>query len=215
MPAIYPSLINADLLNLEATIKALDPYCAGYHIDIMDNHWVPNLTWGHQFTNAIAQATTKKIWVHLMVDNPESLIRRLILPADSLVSIHIESQIGKTKTLALIKENNWQASIAISPKTAIKEIIPFLPLINQALVMSVNPGYSGQEFMPSALDRIKELKRLIQDLSSACVVGVDGGIASTNIHHLIAAGADDLAIASAIFDHNNPVDNLIALKKLL
>ena len=154
---IYPSLISADLLNLETVIKNLEPHCDGFHIDIMDNHFVPNLTWGPMFIKAIAQATEKPLFIHLMIDNPEDFLEKIHIKRASTVSFHIENTKNILQTIKRIKENKWHANIAIKPNTPLDELKPFLNDISSVLLMSVEPGFSGQQFLNSSLDRLKEL----------------------------------------------------------
>jgi ribulose-phosphate 3-epimerase len=211
MATIYPSLISADLLNLEQTIKKLDPYCAGYHLDIMDNHFVPNLTWGPAFINAINAITTKQMWVHLMVDNPESIIRSLILKPKSIISFHIETKYKITNIIDLIKEKNWLPSIAINPKTDIAQTFSFLPGISQVLIMSVEPGFSGQALIPFTMDKVVALIDYRKQHGLSFSTAMDGGIAIENIAHLTQLGVDQFAVASTIFKASDPV---VVLKEL-
>lgn len=157
---IYPSLMAANPLNFGFIIDQLDPYCAGYHLDIMDNHFVPNLTFGPAIVNKLATATKRPFWVHLMVENPQSLIDQFILPPASLITIHIGSTSEIKKTLTRIREKNYSPGIAFSPKNKPQEIIPYLNLIDQVLVMSVEPGFSGQQFLPNAVDRLDEVAKI-------------------------------------------------------
>ncbi|MCX5925369.1 MAG: ribulose-phosphate 3-epimerase [Candidatus Dependentiae bacterium] len=129
MAYIFPSLISSDLLHLEKTIKNLSPHSAGYHIDIMDNHFVPNLTWGLPFIAAISTVATKPLWIHLMVDNPETWVTTMQIPQGSIISFHLEAVADSKKIYALIaaiQKKKWRASIAISPDTDIEKLFPFL-----------------------------------------------------------------------------------------
>jgi ribulose-phosphate 3-epimerase len=212
MKAIYPSLISADLLNLGSVIKTLDPYCAGYHLDVMDNHFVPNLTWGPAFINALAAATNRPSWVHLMIDNPEAMINQLQLPKGSLVSIHIENNSKIKQCLNRIKENGWLTGITLSPKTPVGESLPFLDLLlDQILIMAVEPGFSGQKFLPQAVGRVAQLAYWRQEKGLSFRIGIDGGVNENNIVELATVGVDDLAIATGIFGQADPV---AALKRL-
>jgi len=215
MAALYPSLISSDILNLQRTIESLDPYCAGYHLDVMDYHFVPNLTWGPAFLHAIAKATTKKVWVHLMVDNPEMWVEKLDLPAGTLVTFHIETTNEPERLINLIQNKKWLAGIAMSPKTAIEELFPFLGRIHQALVMSVQPGHSGQLFMPSAIDKVNRLAEYRKSNNLHFSIGIDGGVNKENISMLVKAGVDDFGIATAIFGQPDPVAALQELNKLI
>lgn len=205
MASIYPSLIAAHPLNLYDIIKKLEPYCAGFHGDIMDNHFVPNLTFGADTVNAIDAASSKPTWVHLMVDNPLDWCKSLSLKANSIVSFHIESTKRVEDMIKRIKENNWKASIAIKPKTNVAEIFQYLHLIDQVLVMSVEPGFSGQRFLEPMLKKVTLLVNERTKNNSKFLIGLDGGISMQNISSVIRHGAQDLAIASAIFNQPDPI----------
>jgi len=217
MALIFPSLISSDLLNLERTIKTLDPYCAGYHIDIMDNHFVPNLTWGAQFANAIAHSTNKKIWVHLMVENPVSIIDRLQLRTGDIVSIHIETKKEIDRSIKKIREKKLIASVAVSPKTDVSECFEFASRqhVEHFLIMSVEPGFSGQQFLASAIDKIKTLAEYRAKNNLNFTIGIDGGITSDTIVLLAQLGIDQFAIASGIFASPEPVEQLKKLNQLI
>jgi ribulose-phosphate 3-epimerase len=210
MIRIYPSLMAADPLCLKNEIQLLAPYCAGFHLDVMDNHFVPNITWGADTVNAIAQLGYP-VWVHLMVEKPDAFYDRLKLPEDSIVSFHIESNLDIFGFIKIIKEKKHKASIAISPKTSISRIVSLLHDIDQVLVMSVEPGFSGQSFLKSSLDRISELVEHRQKVNATFRIGIDGGIDATNIGMVVERGVDDCAIGSAIF---RQPDHSIALQKL-
>lgn len=215
MATIYPSLISADLLNLQAQLEALDPYCHGYHLDVMDAHFVPNLTWGPAFINAISRSTYKKIWVHLMVEHPLTLLETLTLNPGSMVSFHIESQEEKTKLIKRIKEKQLEASIAISPKTPVDSIFPYLNSIEQVLIMSVEPGFSGQQFLPEVMHKVAQLVAYRSSSRLKFRIGIDGGVNEENIQMIAQSGVDDIACAHAIFGHADPVERLQHLQELI
>jgi len=214
MAAIYPSLICADILNLQKEIKLLEPYCEGYHIDIMDNHFVPNLTWGSMFVNEIDKITAKPLWVHLMVDDPENWIEILSLNANSILSFHFEST-QKIKTISdRIKKKNWIPSIAINPKTPVEKIFPFLDIIHHVLIMSVEPGFSGQSFIKEVVDKVDTLVSYVQMSGLKCTVAMDGGISQDNIAMLAKKGVHDFGVGSGIFSQPDKVEALKKLYKL-
>jgi len=214
MVCIYPSLIAADPLCLKNEIQLLTPYCAGFHLDIMDNHFVPNITWGPYTVNAIAQLG-KPVWIHLMIEKPDLFYEKLLLISGSLVSFHIESNIDIFKFIKIIKEKKHKASIAISPKTPISEAVPFLNDIDQVLVMSVEPGFSGQPFLKASLDRVSELVLYRQKYNATFRIGIDGGIDETNIELVVKKGVDDCAIGSGIFQQSDYVAALQRLQGLV
>ena len=211
MAKIYPSLISSDILNLQNEIKLLEPYCEGYHIDIMDNHFVPNLTWGQMFVDEIDRVTAKPLWVHLMVDNPEYWVKILSLNANSILTFHFEST-QKIKTISdRIKKKNMIPSIAINPKTPVEKIFPFLDIIHHVVVMSVEPGFSGQSFIKEVVDKVDTIVSYVQMRGLKCDVAMDGGIDEGNISMLAQKGVQDFAVGSGIF---SKPDKIKALKKL-
>ncbi|MGC2310932.1 MAG: ribulose-phosphate 3-epimerase [Candidatus Babeliaceae bacterium] len=211
---IYPSLINAPLLNLEQTIKQLEPWCAGFHLDIMDFHFVPNLTWGPLFINAIRKATYKKLWIHLMVDAPSLYITTFRLSKGDIISIHQESATQEElKTLfKLLHSQHLQASLALNPETSLREIIDLIPYLDQVLLMSVQPGFSGQIFLRETYARLQQLQTLKKEYQASFSIALDGGITETIFNNLAQYDVDDIAMASALF--NQEQDPATILKKL-
>lgn len=214
MVSIYPSLISAPLLKLQEIIDFLDPYCDGFHLDVMDFHFVPNLTWGPQFINEIRKNTQKKLQVHLMVEYPEQYLDRFELAKDDIVSVHIESpsKLPFEKLLAHIRSRNLIASIALNPFTPLEAIISVKSAIQHVLLMSVNPGFSGQEFLPHTIEKLKALNNFRAAHNLDFFICVDGGINGKIAPELIKNGAQELAIASAIFNSKNPVETIKNIK---
>lgn len=211
MARIYPTLLALDFLNVQKELEKIDAYADGYQLDIMDDHFVPNLTYGPDFVNAVARFTYKKIWVHLMVDNADSLLDRFFLQPGSVITFHIESKARISETIKHIQSKKWLTSIAINPKTPLEEIFPLLPVIHQVLVMSVEPGFAMQDFLPQTIDRIRKLDGFRQASKLPFRIGVDGGINVHTIGSVVDAGVDDIAVASAIFAAH---DSIKALKEL-
>lgn len=205
--------MSDDQLFLEKEIKKLEPYCAGFHLDVMDNKFVPNKALAIDQVNAIAKIT-KKVWVHLMVEKPDTFYDAFFLPVGSLVSFHIESEVDVFEFIKIIREKKHKASIAISPKTPVSELIPFLDNIDQILVMSVEPGFSGQTFLKSSYEKITELVALRKQYNNFRI-GIDGGINATNIKTVIEKGVDDCAASAAIFQQDDHVAALQQLQKLV
>jgi len=214
MKPIYPSLISADLLNLDAVINTFNPICDGFHVDIMDNHFVPNLTWGAAFANAISAASHNPPWVHLMVDKPEAWLPILNLKAGSTLTFHIENNSDKIQLIQRTREKSLRPSIAINPKTATEETLPFCHLVDQILIMSVEPGFSGQDFMQSVVSKIETLRAMRASKNLSFKIAMDGGIDATNIKMLADKGVDEFAAAKAIFGAADPVAAYEILKKL-
>lgn len=208
MVNIYPSLMAADQLNLEKEIQSLSPYCAGFHLDVVNNNFLGTAT-----INAIAAKSN--VWIHLMIDDPIAFYEQLKLKSDTLVSFHIESGIDFFEAAKIVREKKHRLSIAISPKTPVASIVPFLHIVDQILLMSVEPGRSGQQFLPSTFNKLDELITLRREHKGLWKIGVDGGINATNIVQLAEHGVDDCAVGSGIFQQQNSVDALQELHKLI
>lgn len=208
---IYPSLISADLLNLQSSIQKLEPHCDGFHIDVMDNHFVPNLTWGAQFIKAISSCTQKPLFIHLMIDFPEKFIEKIHMKAGGSVAIHIENTKNILQASKGIRENKWHVSLAINPKTPLEELKPYLPAVDSVLLMSVNPGFSGQDFLESSFGRLDELSRYRKGEDLNFEIVMDGGITTANIGRLAKNGCDAVGVASAIFNQEDPIAALKVL----
>lgn len=214
MAALFPSLISANLLNLETEIHALDPYVSGYHLDVMDFHFVPNLTWGPSFINAIRTATKKPLFIHLMVEYPEKYFDRLKLHENDIVAIHYESPSLYTpkQLLELISSYGWTASLAINPSTSLDPVFSLKDYLSNVLLMSVEPGFSGQSFIPHTFEKLATLSNWRKEQNLSFTISVDGGINESNFSELVTLGVDQLAVASAIF---NQADRIAAIRNFL
>lgn len=215
MVKIFPSLIANDILNLESEIKKLEPHCDGFHLDVMDFHFVDNLTWGPQFINAIRNVTYKQLEIHLMVDFPEKYIPRFKLNSNDIVSIHYESPSNYTleELFKDIKARNWLASLALSPNVSIDSVQKFGKLVDQVLLMSVRPGFSGQDFLSSSIERLKNLINLRKNYDCAFDISMDGGINFNTLDPLVINGVGQVTVGSGIFNQPDPVKELDKLYK--
>ncbi len=211
MPKIYPSLLGVPLFAIEQDIAVLEPYCAGFHLDLLDNHFAPNLGFSFSFTNDIAQRSEKPTWVHLMIEHPEQSLDRLKLKAGSIVSFHGNVLGHLTSLIKKIHGRNWYASATLSPNNPISSIEPLLPIIDQLLIMGVNPGFSGQSFITNVFDTINAAVKVRKEMNLSFRIGIDGGVTADNIEILKKLGVDDFAVSSAIFAQANPLQ---ALKQL-
>lgn len=210
---IYPSLMIVPEQELKKEIQILAPHCAGFHIDVMDGIFVPVQFWYNvQHVNAII-ARAQKVWLHLMVQNPQAFYEQLDLPSGSIVSFHIESNVDIVSFSKIIREKKQRVSLAIKPKTPIAEIIPFLNAVDHILIMSVDPGCSGQSFLESTYKKIEELVAVRNQLNLKFAIGVDGGINKINASRLAREGIDDCAIATGIFRQADHVAALLELQK--
>ena len=202
----------ADKSRLFYEIEILAPHCAGFHLDVMDSVFVPHLLWNNpQELNALIKLI-KDPWIHLMVQDPEDFYAKLELPLNALVSFHIESDVEVERFIKIVREKKQRASIAINPKTPLSEIFPFLGIIDQVLVMSVDPGLSGQRFLESSFDKLAQLIEHRTKNKFSFRIGIDGGINEENIAQLACYHIDDYAVGSGIFKHNNHVSALQELQ---
>ncbi len=212
---LFPSLMAADPLNLTDVITLLDPHVDGYHLDIMDGQFVPNTTWGPATVNGIASATRKQLCAHLMVIDPAWWLERLELTADTTVVFHHSAVEKPAALISQIQRKRWDVGIALSPKTAVSEIEPLLSSVDLVLVMSVQPGFAGQEFIASSLKKIEQLAQLKHDQQATFTIAVDGGINHETILDVVKAGAQRVAIGSGIFEHSDPVAAIASLRRVL
>lgn len=201
MPQIYPSLLAADQNKLETILKQLDPLVPGFHIDIIDNKFAPNQGLSIETTNTISRLSIKQLWVHIMAQEPESYLEQLAIRADSIVTFHLESHKHASHMIEKIQAKGWLPGIALKPKTGIDEIFPYLSNLYQVLIMSVEPGFSGQAFLPETLAKVDPLVGERNTGSLSFKIAMDGGIGMKNIVEITAKGVDQLAVGSEIFKH--------------
>lgn len=208
---IFPSLIASNLFKLEATMVTLEPVCDGFHIDIMDNHFVPNLTWGPLFVNQIATFSNKPLSVHLMVEKPETIIDQLKLKPRSTLAFHVETTSDVDSIISRITSKKLLVSIALNPTTPLETIFPYLKKVDEVLLMSVAPGFSSQKFLPESYTRLQALVSYKKQHDLSFAIAMDGGINQNNIHELTRKGCSTFCIGSAVFDATNPVTEVKAL----
>lgn len=198
---IYPSLLAAPVFEIYSAVQDLDPSVPGYHIDIMDNHFVPNIGFNLDFVHALDKITSKPLWLHLMVTDPLSLIERLKVSRPCLISIHIEAPCNHTYVLHEIKTQGHIPSLALNPQTQVDLVYPFGRSVNNVLIMGVNPGFSGQEFIPETIDKLSTLSNWKYQNNFDCSLAVDGGVKPHHFKDLVLAGAHMCVAGSALFNH--------------
>jgi len=211
-PIIAPSILSADFGNLENTLKMLNRSEADWiHLDVMDGNFVPNISFGMPVIKSLRKFTTKVFDAHLMIEQPERYIHNFKLIGVDVLTVHYETQIHLNRTVDLIKKIGMKAGVALNPHTPVsllKDIIADLDLV---LIMSVNPGFSGQKFIENSYNKIAETKDLILQSGSKALIQTDGGITAENAPKIVEAGADVLVAASYIFHHDDPLE---AIRKL-
>ncbi len=201
---IAPSLLSSDFSRLAEEISALETAGADIlHLDIMDGHYVPNLTFGFVIAQSVAKHTKLPLDAHLMVTNPADYVERLAKLSIRYFSFHPETVFHPHRLIAAIREHGMKAGAALNPGSPLGVLDELLPELDFVLLMSVNPGYSGQNFVPAVKEKVVNLKNKIRDLNLNLLIEVDGGINDKIAPELIKAGADIIVSASYIFNHSD------------
>ena len=200
MKRIAPSILSADFNRLQDEIRAVEAAGADWiHADVMDGHFVPNITFGPMVVEAVRRTTRLPIDVHLMITEPDRYIADFAKAGATHISVHVEACVHLNRTLQLIRDHGARPGVALNPATPLESLIWVLEYIDYVLVMSVNPGFGGQAFIPNSLERIRTLHRLMVDRGLYTLIEVDGGVSDKTIADIAAAGADVLVAGSAIF----------------
>ena len=215
-PALAPSILSADFGRLADEIAAAEAGGAGlFHLDVMDGHFVPNLTIGPQVVEAVDRATDLPLDVHLMIEEPDRYIERFVQAGADLISVHQEAAPHLHRTVRFIRDCGAAAGVALNPATPIGVLEEILTDLDYVLLMSVNPGYGGQRFIPAVLPKVVALRGRIEEAGSRATIEVDGGVGPDNIVQVLEAGAEILVAGSAVFDGRDPGARVRALASLL
>ena len=202
---IAPSVLSADFGHLERDVKMVTRSVAEWvHVDVMDGVFVPNISFGFPVLSAIRKATDKVVDVHLMITEPERYVARFAVAGADWVTFHLEATEQVGECIRLIRERGAKVGISIKPKTPVESLREWISQIDMVLVMSVEPGFGGQQFIPESLDRIREVRRMAEQLNPSLIIEVDGGISSANAAQLYEAGANALVAGSSVFKAANP-----------
>jgi len=216
MKMIAPSILSADFSRLGDEIAAVEAAGADWvHIDVMDGHFVPNITIGPGLIASIRKTTRLPFDVHLMIENPERYIDDFAKAGADWITVHVEATVHLHRTIAMIREKGLKAGVSLNPATPLVQIEPILPDIDLLLIMTVNPGFGGQKFIEGSLPRIRQAKEMIRTLAPNTLMEVDGGVTQKNLREIADAGADILVAGSAIFGSGDYPATIGAMKALL
>lgn len=200
MIEISPSILSADFARLGDEVRAAEEAGAHMlHIDVMDGHFVPNLTIGSGVVSSLRKITRLPLDVHLMIENPERFLDDFINAGADILTIHYEASVHLHRTVQHIKEKGIRAGVSINPATSVLAVEEILPLIDMVLLMSVNPGFGGQDFIPGTIPKLKKLRKMISGAGLNTRIEVDGGVKPENAREIAEAGADILVMGSAFF----------------
>jgi ribulose-phosphate 3-epimerase len=215
MVELVPSILSADFSKLALEIQAAERGGGSViHIDIMDGHFVPNLTMGPPVVKSLRKVTSLPLDCHLMIENPGDFIAEFADAGADWISVHYEACRHLHRTLELIAQHGMKPAVVINPATRVDFLIEILPMVHHVLVMSVNPGFGGQKFIHFSLDKIRHLVKLRAELDLNFRIEVDGGVSHETIASVVEAGADLLVAGSAVFDSGRPEHEARVLLKL-
>lgn len=206
---IAPSILSADFTRLAEAIATVKAGGANIlHVDVMDGHFVPNITIGLPVVRSIRKATDMTIDTHLMIDEPGRYAAEFVKAGADMVSVHIEADAHLHRTLTAIREAGAKAGVAINPATPVEYLSEALPYADFILLMSVNPGFGGQRFIPTMTAKLRRLRQMIEDAGLDVTIEIDGGIDETNIAEIVSAGARIIVAGSAVFGRGDAADSV-------
>lgn len=210
---IAPSILSADFGSLDEGIEMINESVADWiHCDVMDGRFVPNISFGFPVLKAVKRKAQKPLDVHLMILEPEKYIAEFRKAGADILSVHIEASPHLHRTIQQIKEQGMQAGVAINPHTPILQLEDVIADIDVVCLMSVNPGFGGQKFIPNTFHKIYQLKNLILSRNSSAKIEIDGGVDLLNVNALLEAGADILVAGNTVFNAANPTEAISILK---
>lgn len=215
MPIIAPSLLSANFLNLEKDCNMLNESEADwYHLDVMDGRFVPNISFGPMLVEFFRKATKKTCDVHLMIIEPEKFAEQFKNAGADILSVHYEACPHLHRNLQQIHSLGMKAGVALNPHTPVGVLSDVLQDVDLVCMMSVNPGFGGQKFIPHTIQKIKELRKMIDEKGLKTLIEIDGGVTLENAATIVAAGADVLVAGNTVFRSTDPKETIARLKKM-
>jgi ribulose-phosphate 3-epimerase len=215
MVQIAPSILAADFANLGNAIRLVESAGAEIiHVDVMDGHFVPNITMGPPVVASIRKVTTLPLDVHLMIEDPDAYIQSFAEAGADWISVHVEACRHLDRTIQLIRSCGAKPGVVLNPATSLSTLDETLRLVDYVLVMTVNPGFGGQRFLPYTLEKVQRLRKVIQHKGLSAKIEVDGGISLENVPDLVRSGANILVVGSQIFGASDPAEAVRKLKAL-
>lgn len=210
---IAPSILSADFMNLDHDVEMVKQAgCDLLHIDVMDGHFVPNLTIGPPHVKALKETIELPLDVHLMIDNPDVQIPWYIDAGADSITVHIETLSDPEATIASIHDGGCKAALSLNPPTDVQDVLDYLDLVDMVLVMSVNPGFSGQSFIPSSVEKVEAISNHLKMIGSTCRIQVDGGINRKTAMLVAEKGADVLVSGNSVFGAEDPAAAIDAIR---
>lgn len=214
MVEILPSILSADFAHLADEIAKVEPGVRMLHVDIMDGHFVPNLTLGPPVVKSIRKITKLTLDLHLMIEDPDKFAPAFIQAGADQISVHQETCPHLDRTIRMIQAEGAKAGVVLNPATPVATIEEILDVVDYVLVMSVNPGFEAQKFLPNSLRKIAALDRSRRELGQQFAIEIDGGISADNIGDAVRAGCDWIVAGSAVFHSANPATTVNLLQQL-
>lgn len=207
------SILTVDYANVEKSLSNIINDIDYVHMDVMDGEFVPNISFGYAFVKSLRKLTNKEFDTHLMMMHPQNYIKQFADAGSQYITFHVEADCDVKETIDLIHSHNVKAGISIKPNTKVEEILEYLPYVDMVLVMSVEPGFGGQSFMPNSIDKVKMLKELRDKNNYNYLINIDGGIKDSTAPY-ISEYVDMAVVGSYICNAENPKENLLKIKNI-